>query len=165
MPAGAGTVAGGVGTLLLGAALAGGALVYDMGGVWVSVKAKKPGGENIRLVVPAAAGPVALWLAPKKDIRKAAKDARPWLPAIKAAAEELRNCPDGPLVEVTNPNEKVHIAKQGGALVIDVDDPNETVHVSVPLKMVGVMAAQLEAMPDAEMERGNAAEESESSTL
>jgi hypothetical protein len=165
MPAGAGTVAGGVGTLLLGAALAGGALVYDMGGVWISVKAKKPGGENIRLVVPAAVGPVALWLAPKKDIRKAAKDARPWLPAIKAAAEELRNCPDGPLVEVTNPNEKVRIAKQGGALVIDVDDPNETVHVSVPLKAVGIMAAQLEAMPDAEAARENAAEESGSSVL
>jgi hypothetical protein len=160
MPAGAGTVAGGVGTLLLGAALAGGALVYDMGGVWVSVKAKKPGGENIRLVVPAAAGPVALWLAPKEKIREAAKDARPWLPAIKAAAEELRNCPDGPLVEVTNPKEKVRIAKQGGALVIDVDDPNETVHVSVPLKAVGIMAAQLEAMPEAEAERGSAAEES-----
>jgi hypothetical protein len=153
MPAGAGTIAGGLGTLLLGAALAGGALIYDMGGVWVSVKAKKPGGDNIRLVVPAAAGPVALWLAPKKNIRGAAKDVRPWAPAIKAAAEELRNCPDGPLIEVIDSNQKVHIAKQGGALVIDVDDPNETVHVSVPLKMVGVMAAQLESTPDAEAEK------------
>ncbi|MBZ5514686.1 MAG: hypothetical protein LAN62_07555 [Acidobacteriia bacterium] len=162
MPASAAAVAGGVGTVLLGAALAGGALIYDMGGVWVSVKAKKPGGDNIRLVVPAAAGPVALWLAPKKNIREAAKEARPWLPAIKAAAEELGNCPDGPLVEVTNPHEKVLIAKQGGALVIDVDNPNETVHVSVPLKMVGIIAAQLEAMPDAEAAHGNAVEASES---
>jgi len=163
MPAGAGTVAGGVGVLVLGAALAGGALVYDMGSIWISVRAKQTGGESIRLVVPAAAGPVALWLAPKKHVREAAKEARPWLPAIKAAAEELRNCPDGPLVEVTNPHEKVHITKQGGALVIDVDDPNETVHVSVPLKMVGVIAAQLEAMP--EPERGKAASEPEGSVL
>jgi hypothetical protein len=165
MPAGAGTVAGGASALLLGAALAGGAIIYDMGGIWISVRAKQPGGDNIRLVLPGAAAPVALWLAPKKDVREAAREARPWLPAIKAAAEELRNCPDGPLVEVSNPHEKVHIAKQGGALVIDVDDPNETVHVSVPLKMVGVIAAQLEAMPEPEAERGKAASESEGSFL
>jgi len=165
MPAGAGTVAGGVGTLFLGAALVGGALVYDMGGIWVTVKAKKPGGENIHLVVPAAAGPVALWLAPKKDIRNAAREAKPWLPAIKAAAEELRNCPDGPLIEVTNPNEKVHIAKQGSALVIDVDDPNETVHVSIPLKMVSVVAGQLEAMPEPQSQGEKTSAGSEDSVL
>ncbi len=165
MPAHVGVVAGGVGVVLLGAALAGGAVAYEMGGVWVSVKAKKPGGDNIRLVVPAAVAPVALWLAPKKNIREAAKEARPWLPAIRAAAEELRNCPDGPLIEVASPKEKVQVVKYDDALVIDVDDPNETVHVSVPLKVVGVVARQLEAVSDDEAAHATTAEDSDAAVL
>ena len=51
--------------------------------------------------------------------------------------------PDGPLVQVTSPHEKVSIVKRGDPLVIDVDEANETVHVSVPLKVVEVVARQI----------------------
>lgn len=57
MPSGAGAVAGGAGAMVLGTLLVAGAFVYDMGAVRVSVREKSPGGENIRLIVPAAAVP------------------------------------------------------------------------------------------------------------
>jgi hypothetical protein len=44
---------------------------------------------------------------------------------------------------VTSPQEKVSIVKRGDSLIIDVDEANETVHVSVPLKVVGVVARQI----------------------
>jgi hypothetical protein len=51
------------------------------------------------------------------------------------------------LVEVTSPHEKVSIVKRGDSLIIDVDDANETVHISVPLKVVGVVARQIGRVP------------------
>jgi len=147
MPTGPAAVAGGAGTLALAAVMVGGAFVYDMGAVRVSVQSKKPGGEHIRLIVPAVAAPIAMQFAPKRELQKAMEEAGPYLPAIKIALEELAKCPDGPLVQVTSPHEKVNIAKQGDALVIDVDDEGETVHVSVPLKAAGVVISQLESIP------------------
>jgi hypothetical protein len=147
MPTGPGMVAGGAGTLALAAAVVGSAFVYEMGAVRISVQSKKPGGEHIRLVVPAVAAPIAMQFAPKRDLQRAVEDAGPYLPAIKIALEELAKCPDGPFVQVTSPHEKVNISKQGDALVIDVDDEGETVHISVPLKAAGVVVAQLESMP------------------
>lgn len=147
MPTGPVMVAGGAGTLALAAVVVGGAFVYDMGAVRVSVQSKHPGGEHIRLIVPAVAAPIAMQFAPKRELQKAIEEAGPYLPAIKIALEELAKCPDGPFVQVTGPREKVNIAKQGDALVIDVDDEGETVHVSVPLKAVGVVISQLESIP------------------
>jgi hypothetical protein len=47
------------------------------------------------------------------------------------------------LVEVTSPHENVSIVKRGDSLVIDVDEANESVHVSVPLKLVSIVAGQI----------------------
>ena len=140
-------VAGGAGTLALAAVVMGGAFVYDMGAVHVSVQSKKPDGEHIRLIVPAVAAPIAMQFAPKRELQKALEEAGPYLPALKIALEELAKCPDGPFVQITSPREKVTIAKQGDALVIDVDDEGETVHVSVPLKAAGVVITQLQSIP------------------
>lgn len=147
MPSGAGAVAGGAGAMVLGTLLVAGAFVYDMGAVRVSVRGKSPGGENIRLIVPAAAVPVVLEFVPDAKLQEAAEEARPWLPVIEAVSEELARCPDGPLVEVSSPHEKVSIVKQGDSLIIDVDDANETVHISVPLKVVGIVARQIGRVP------------------
>ena len=143
MPTGPVTVATGAGTLCLAATLVGGIFVYDMGAVSVRVKGKKPGGDNIRLVLPAAVAPVGVWLAPKEKLREVEEKAGPYLPALAIAAAELERMPDFTLLEVTSPREKVRIHKKSGHLVIDVDDANETVHVSVPLKAARVVAAQL----------------------
>lgn len=147
MPVATGTVAGGAGTLFLAAALAGGAFIYDMGAISIHVQEKKPGGENIRLILPAAVAPVGVWLAPKGKLREAAREAGPYLPALEAAAQELARCPDFVLVQVESPHEKVLVTKRGGHLVIDVDDENETVHVSVPLEAARLIASQLADIP------------------
>ena len=147
MPTGPVVVAGGAGTLALAAVMVGGAFVYDMGAVRISVQSKKPDGEHIRLIVPAVAAPIAMQFAPKRELQKAVEEAGPYLPAVRIALEELAKCPDGPLVQVTSPHEKVNIAKEGDALVIDVDDEGETVHVSVPLKAASTVIAQLESIP------------------
>jgi hypothetical protein len=148
MPATGGltTVAGAASGVVLGSFLLGAVVIYDAGAVRIRVHEKKADGENIRLIVPAAAVPLAMRLAPEKDLRKASKDVQPYLPAIKIAAEELAKCPDGPLVQVTNSKERVSIVKRGGTLEIDVDSPDETVHVSFPLKMVHAVAQRLEGI-------------------
>ena len=147
MPAtgGLSTIAAGASGVVMGSFLLGAIVIYDAGAVRIRVHEKKADGENIHLIVPAAAVPLAMRFAPQKDLRKASEDVRPYLPAIKIAAEELAKCPDGPLVQVTSSKERVSIAKQGDSLAIDVDSDNETVHVSFPLKMVHSVAERLEA--------------------
>ena len=41
------------------------------------------------------------------------RDMQQWLPVIRVAAEELRKCPDGVLVDVKNDRETVRIVKDG----------------------------------------------------
>jgi len=165
MPTAAGTVAGGAGAMVLGTLLVAGAFVYDLGTVKVSVQGKKPGGENIRLVVPAAVVPLALPFVRDEEMQEAAEKVRPWLPAIEAATEELARCPDGPLVQVTSPHEKVRIVKRGESLVIDVDEADESVHVSLPFKLVSVVAGQIARVPPPTRERAAESAPSESSAL
>lgn len=146
MPTGPMTVAAGAGTLCLAAALVGGIFVYDMGAVSIQVKAKRDGGNNVFVILPAAVAPVGVWLAPKAKLRQAVDQAAPYLPAIGIAATELERLPDFTLVEVTSAREKVLIRKKRGHVMIDVDDANETVHVSVPIKAARVVAAQLDSI-------------------
>lgn len=120
-----------------------GAFVYSVGAVRVNVREKARDGEHIRLTVPAIVVPVGAMLVPKQKLRDIARDLQPWLPAIEAASEELRRCPDGPLVEVDSPHEHARIVKRGDSLVIDVDDAGETVHISCPLAVLGYTARQL----------------------
>ncbi len=123
-------------------------LAYSMGTVTVSVHEKKLNGDQVYVPVPAVVIPLAMRLVRAEDFADAAAEVRPWLPAIKVAAEELARCPDTTLVEVTNHAENVAISKSGGSLVIDVDSPEERVHVSVPLRAAYMVAAQLERLDE-----------------
>lgn len=125
-----------IGTGLLGAVLVAGGIVSSQGFLHVRVMEKQKDGTHLRLVLPAMAVPIALQFVPGDRLREAAENVRPWLPAIDAAATQLADCPDGALVEVTDPGEHVMVLKSGDSLVVDVDDPGETVHVSVPLATV-----------------------------
>jgi len=118
---------------VLGTIVLAGALVGSMGAVHIEVKPKKPGGEHIWVVAPAILLPAGAMVVPKAKVRQASREIRQWLPAIRAAVNELGRCPDGPFVQVDDRHEHVRIVKIDGALVIDVDDETETVHVSIPL--------------------------------
>ena len=130
---------------LLGvSALAGAGVVYQYGVVKVYVEEKRPGGERIRLWVPGVLAPVALKLVPDEELRLP-PEARQWMPALRAASEELARVEDFTLVEVREPGERVTIVKRHGALVIDVVSPDETVHISLPLRVVVSVAQELES--------------------
>ena len=121
---------------VLGTAVVAGTAVSSEGFIHVSVHEKQPGGDNIRLIVPAAVVPVALHFVPQKDLSDVPQDFQQFLPVIDAAIPELEKCRDGVLVEVVDPGEHVLISKSGSSVVIDVNDRDETVHVSVPLRTV-----------------------------
>jgi len=111
-------------------------IAYAAGTVLVGVQDKKPGGHRILLAVPAVVITLGLKLFPAASLREASAEARPWLPAIEAAGNELAKCPDARFVEIRDPTEWVSIAKRGGSLVIDVDSVDERVHLSFPVRLV-----------------------------
>jgi hypothetical protein len=124
--------------------LAGAGVVYQYGAVKVYVEEKRPGGERVRLWVPGVLAPVALKLIPDEELRLP-PEARRWMPALRAAGEELQRVEDFTLVEVEDGGERVRIEKRNGALLIDVVSEDETVHVSIPLRVVLSVARQLES--------------------
>jgi len=129
---------------LLGAAVVAAAVAYSAGTIHVRVREKKPGGDNLNLVLPALAVPLGMKFMPAQARQQAAAEIGPWVPAIKAAGEELSRTPDFVLVEVDTAQEYVFIRKEGRALVIDVENEEETLHLSFPLQLVASVAAELD---------------------
>ncbi len=125
-------------------ALAGVYVVHE-GAVRIQVDKQGAKGSHLRLRVPAALVPAGMMFVPEAKMREAAVRAGPWLPAVRAATEELARQPDCDLLEVRGAEEHVHIAKRGALLVVDVESPRETVHVWVPLKTVDEVARKLES--------------------
>jgi len=136
-------LAGGL-LLVVGSAVVAGAVAFNAGSVRVYVLEKKPGGDHVNLLIPAALVPLGMKFIPDRERERAAARLGPWLPAIEAASRELARVPDGPLVEVESARERVRIAKLGGSLVIDVESEQESVHVSFPLKLVARVARDFE---------------------
>ena len=129
--------------VMAGFFLVGVALLYSQGAVSVSVHEKQPGGHTIWVPVPALAVTQGIRFVPRKDLRNATRELRPYLPAIRIATEELARCPDTRFVEVQDAEDHVVISKQGGLLVIDVDSNDATVHVSFPIEVVPAVAERL----------------------
>lgn len=125
-----------LGVGVLSTAVVAGAALSSEGFIHVKVHEKRPGGDNIRLIVPAAIVPVALHFVPKRDLDEAPADLQQLLPIIDAAVPELEKCSDGVLVEVVDPGEHVLISKSAGSVIIDVNDRDDNVHVSVPLRTI-----------------------------
>ncbi len=130
--------------LVLGVAVgSAAAATYRAGLVRVYVEEKRPGGENVKIIVPAILLTCGLKLVPEQQLREGLRDARPWLPLAAAAAKELQNYPDASFIEVSSAQEQVRISTRGGVLVVDVNSPEETVHVSIPLATLADLTAEL----------------------
>ncbi len=123
-----------VGIGILGTAVVGGAMLCSEGMLRVKIEEKQADGTHINLMVPAALVPITLQWVPDRYLGHASTQLRPYLPAVDAAIPVLRDCPDGVLVEVTDSEEHVLIAKRGGAIIVDVHDANDEVHIEVPLR-------------------------------
>ena len=130
----------------LGTVVFGGAVLCSEGIITVRVREHKPNGSHVFVVAPAMLVPMGVRLAPRERLQEAERQVRPYLPTIRAAAEELAKCPNATFVEVQSPDEHVRISKSWGAIVIDVDDRDETVHVSVP---IGAVQSAIEELASA----------------
>lgn len=127
-----------------GSAVLAGSYVVQQGAVRVSVDENFQGGNHIHLLVPAAVIPLAVAFIPQREMNRAAHNAGPFMPAVRAACESLSRQADFELVNVQNGEQHVRVAKQGDLMVVDVEDESETVHVSVPLKAIDKIARDLQ---------------------
>jgi hypothetical protein len=130
---------------LAGTAVVGVGLLCSEGFVNVNVVEKRPQGHHVHVIAPAIIAPIAIHFAPKQNMAQASEEIRPWLPAIRAGLDQLRECDDVVFVEVKDPHEHVRVAKRGGSIVVDVDDEGETVHVSTPIRAISSTVEQLAA--------------------
>jgi hypothetical protein len=130
---------------LAGTAVAGVGLLCSEGMIQVNVIEKRPQGHHIHVVAPALLLPIGMHFAPKESIAEASAEIQPWLPTIRAALAQLRECDDIAFVEVKEPGQQVRVAKSGGSLVVDVNSVEESVHVSAPIRAMSSAVEELAA--------------------
>jgi hypothetical protein len=125
-----------------------GSVVMSEGLVHVRVNEKRPDGTHLSLFVPGVLAPAAIFCIPGRHLGRASEQLRPWMPAIRAAVDELKDERDMTFVEVVQDGQHVKVSKSGGSVIVDVDDPNETVHVSTPLRAIGSTLEELGSKSD-----------------
>lgn len=111
----------------------------------MSVNEDHPGGRHVHVWLPAAVVPMAMHFVPAHYLARAAAQAGPWLPTVRAVTKALEKHPDADLVDVRDAHQHVHIRAHRGKLLIDVDAPDETVHVACPLATIEHVASELHA--------------------
>ena len=131
---------------LLGTVALAGAYVVQEGAVRIAVDQRPAGEKHIRLLLPAALVPLGLKFVPDEKLREAVAQARPWLPAVRAASQELGRLPDADLLEVQDTRDHVRLSKRGRLLVLDVESTCETVHISFPVKTLEQVAQRLASL-------------------
>ena len=137
-----------LGKIVLGVAgvgLAGASVLCSEGLVHVKVIEKEPQGVHINVIAPAMLAPIAVHLAPQRELAQAARQIQPYMPVIRAALNSLRESEDVVLVDVNEPGQHVEVMKSGGSIVVDVDDEGETVHVATPIRAISSTVEQLAA--------------------
>jgi hypothetical protein len=130
---------------LAGTAVAGVGLLCSEGMIQVNVIEKRPQGHHIHVMAPALLLPIGMHFAPKENIAEASAEIQPWLPTIRAALAQLRECDDFAFVEVKEPGQQVRVAKSGGSLVVDVNSEEKSVHVSAPIRAMSSAVEELAA--------------------
>jgi hypothetical protein len=129
--------------LAAGIALAGSA-VRRAGGGPVRIAVHEKNGDDFRIAVPGFVVGLALTLAPDEAIAASLAEARPWLPAVRAAVDELAAGGDVTLVSVVKRDERVTIRTENGNLVVDVDDHGDRVRIELPLRTVDRVVRRLD---------------------
>jgi len=130
---------------MAGVGLAGASILCSEGLVHVKVIEKEPHGVHVNVIAPAMLAPIAVHLAPQRELAQAARQVGPYMPVIRAALEGLRESEDMVIVDVTEPDEHVEVSKSGGSIIVDVENEEETVHVSTPVRAISSTVEQLAA--------------------
>lgn len=110
----------------------------------VDVRDSSPGGHHIVVPVPLVAAQVAAGFVPREARRLDVGEARRYLPVANEVLKALAEAPDGELVRVDRPNERVRIAKVGRDLVIEVKNAEGEVSVDVPIGLATAVLTDLE---------------------
>jgi hypothetical protein len=125
-----------VGLGIVGTVVAAGAYTCRQGFVRVDVDESAADGSHVHVWAPAAMVPMAIHVVPQREMDKAVREAREYMPVARAVVHELGRLPDSVLVEVKDPDEHVVISTYHGAIKIDVRDRDEEVHVVCPLATI-----------------------------
>jgi hypothetical protein len=130
---------------IAGVAAAGVGLICSEGMIEVNVVERQPEAHHVYVLAPAAVVPMAVHFIPSHEFGHASAELQPWMPTIRAALDQLREVDDVTLVDVTEPDQHVVVAKKGGSVVVDVNDRDETVHVSAPIRAISSTIEQVAA--------------------
>jgi hypothetical protein len=130
---------------ITGTMLAGLGVVCSEGMVEVNVVERQPEVHHVYVLAPAMLMPIAAHFVPRHQMGEASRQLRPYMPTIRAALSQLRECDDFVLVDVTDRAQRVKVQKLGGSLVVDVKDQDDTVHVSTPIRAISSTIEQLAA--------------------
>lgn len=133
-------IAVGVGTTLVAA----GAYTMREGVIRIDVDEHHSGGSHVHFWVPAAAVPMALELAPRRDLQRASRQAGQYMPTVRALTKELEKFPEATFVEIEGPDQHVLLQTHQGKLQIDFHDTDNTVHIVCPLAVIEDVSRQLE---------------------
>lgn len=122
------------------------AACFATGVAIVDVREGGPDGHHIVVPVPLMIAQAALAVAPAHathlDLAKhGGADLRRNMGAARGVIEALADAPDGELVRVEEPGQRVVVEKRGGTLHVEVHDSDDDVDVNVPLDVV------LQALP------------------
>jgi hypothetical protein len=138
-----------IGLGIVGTMAVAGVYAFHDGVARVDVDENRPGGDHVHLWLPAAVVPMVMHTVPDRELAKASRQAREFMPVARLVAHELGRLPDSTLVEVQDGKEHVRVSTHYGAIQIDVTDPDEDVHVKCPLATIEDITAQIaEARPD-----------------
>jgi hypothetical protein len=122
-----------------------GAYVFHEGVIRVDVDESGKNGSHVHVWVPATVVPVALRVVPSKDIQRAARQAREFLPALRELSKELEKHPNAELVDVRDANQHVRVTVHDGNVYVDAVSKEQDIHVSVPAETIADVADRLEA--------------------
>lgn len=130
---------------LTGTLVAGVGLLFSEGVVEVKVVEKQPEVHHVFVVAPALLAPIGMHFVPRHHLQDAARKVQPYMPAIRAGLDGLRDSEDITLVDVREPDEHVQVSKSGGSIVVNVLDKDESVYVSVPIRAISSTVEELAA--------------------
>jgi hypothetical protein len=130
----------------LGATLAlSGAYVFHEGVIDVDVDESNSGGVHIHSWVPATAVSLGMRVVPQHHLEHVAAELRPYLPALREAAKELKKFPNAKFLEVEDGTEHVFIGTGEGKIRIDAVSPSGKVHLQIPIETIEDVADRFEA--------------------
>jgi hypothetical protein len=122
-----------------------GAYTFHEGVIRVDVDEHRAEGAHVHVWVPATIVPLALHLAPRKDMDRVVQQTAQFMPMLRTLTKELEKYPDVKFVEVEEPGQHVEIQTRKGKLQIDVHGSDDNVHILCPLATLQDIADQLES--------------------